>query len=128
MYSKNIFILLLGVIFLAGCSASTGKDSSTAALSYLSGLAEKDKAAVIQNSCKTWEEQANLEVDALLSVGAKLNNVSCKKIGNEGDFELVNCTGALDLTYNDEIRSIDLSPRTYVMAMEGNSWRVCSYR
>ena len=83
---------------------------------------------MINLSCKSWEEQASLEVDALLSVGAALNNVQCKVTGNEGDYQLVVCSGMLDLTYNDEIRSIDLSPRVYSMGLEDGQWRVCSYK
>lgn len=128
MMKLKIIGLIIGVCFFAGCTATSGGNPADATLAYLNALANKDKTAVVQYACKSWEEQANLEVDALMSVGANLSNAKCQKIGNEGEFELVNCTGTLDLTYNDEIRSIDLASRTYIMTMEGNSWRVCSYR
>jgi len=83
---------------------------------------------VLNLACKAWEEQASLEVDALLSVGAELNNVQCQIEKEEGDYTLVKCSGLLDLTYDDEIRSIDLSKRTYYMQMEDGQWRVCSYK
>jgi len=130
---KNFIILLISSLLLSffilnGCAASMNSDPSIAAFEYLKALSEKDKTRVVNLSCKSWEEQASLEVDALLSVGAALNNVQCKVIGKEGDFQLVVCSGSLDLTYNDEIRSIDLDPRVYSMGFEDGQWRVCSYK
>jgi len=119
---------LISSFILNGCASVVKSDSANAALEYLKALSEKDKTKVINLSCKSWEEKASLEVDALLSVGAALNNVQCKVTGNEGDYQLVVCTGMLDLTYNDEIRSIDLSPRVYSMSLEDGQWRVCSYK
>ena len=120
--------LAILIIVMSGCSAVSKSNPSNATYAYLKALAEKDKTKVINLSCKAWEEQASLEVDALLSVGASLNNVQCKVTGNEGDFQLVNCSGMLDLTYNDEVRSIDLSLRIYSMTLEDGQWRVCSYK
>ena len=120
--------LLISIFILYGCTSADKSDPSKTAFEYLKALSEKDKTKVINLSCKSWEEQASLEVDALLSVGAALNNVQCKVTGIEGDYQLVTCSGMLDLTYNDEIRSIDLSPRVYSMALEDGQWRVCSYK
>jgi len=127
---KNSFLLgLFLVLFvISSCVNQSTGDPAKSALGYLSALAEKDKTALANFSCKSWEEQAMLESDALLSVGAALNDVSCKVSGQDGDFELVNCTGKLDLTYGEEVRSIDLSLRTYYMANEDGQWRVCSYK
>jgi len=120
--------LLILIIFLNGCASAEKSDPSKATFEYLKALSEKDKTKAINLSCKSWEEQASLEVDALLSVGAALNNVQCKVTGNDGDFQLVVCSGMLDLTYDNEIRSIDLSPRVYSMGLEDGQWRVCSYK
>ena len=129
---KLTFIIIPGLIIfailLSGCASVNKSDPSDAAFDYLKALSEKDKIKVINLSCKSWEENASLEVDALLSVGASLNNVQCQVTGKEGDFQLVQCSGMLDLTYNDEIRSIDLSSRVYSMAFEDGQWRVCSYK
>jgi hypothetical protein len=128
IYLIVVSIFCIGIVFLTGCSAVEQSNPSDATYAYLKALAEKDKAKVINLSCKAWEEQASLEVDALLSVGASLNNVQCKVKGTEGDLQLVKCLGKLDLTYNDEIRSIDLSSRVYSMKSEDGQWRVCSYK
>lgn len=126
---KTIAILSLLIINVASsCVTQTSGDPADAAFRYLTALAEKDKASLINLSCKSWEEQATLESDALLSVGSALNDVTCKVTGDDGDFKLVNCTGLLDLTYGEEVRSIDLGLRTYSMGFEEGQWRVCSYK
>lgn len=128
MKNATIILFVLITFLVSACAGQNSDDPSSATLQYLTALAEKDKNRMINLSCKSWEEQASLEADALLSVGAELNNVSCSTVGSEKDFQLVKCTGSLDLTYNDEIRSIDLSLRTYHMALENGQWRVCSYK
>lgn len=113
---------------MTACGSDTASNPADATLAYLEALAAKDKDTVVSLVCKDWEEQAMLEVDALMSVGAALNEVACSQTGTEGEDALVVCDGSLDLTYNDEIRAIELSSRTYTMTMEDGQWRVCSYR
>lgn len=121
-------IILVMLIFVSGCTEFAKSDPSDATKAYLTALAEKDKNKVISLSCKAFEEQSALEVDALLSVGASLNDLQCASFGKEGEYQLVKCSGNMDLTYNDEIRAIDLSTRIYSMALEEGKWRVCSYK
>ena len=129
MKIRNLLILsVISVFILSACAAEASGDAADATLAYFNALAEKDKEAVISLTCKAWEEQAILEVDALMSVGAELNNVSCSQVGEDGEDALVVCQGSLDLTYNDEIRAIELDKRTYTMTMEDGQWRVCSYQ
>jgi ABC-type glycerol-3-phosphate transport system substrate-binding protein len=128
---KTRILIIITVIFLMGisaCSAKSAANPADATLAYLQALADKNKETVVSLSCKSWEEQANLEVDALMSVEAQLNNVGCQQKSSAGDNALVDCSGSLDLTYNDEIRSIELDKRTYTMALEDGQWRVCSYQ
>jgi len=127
---KKYFMLTLVLILfvVSSCAEKETGDPADATFQYLTALAEKDKTALINLSCKSWEEQATLEADALLSVGAALNSVSCSVTGEDGEFKLVNCTGKLDLTYGEEIRSIDLGLRTYSLGFEEGQWRVCSYK
>lgn len=119
--------MIPAIIILTGCVISAESDASSATITYLTALAGKDKPAVANLSCKSWEEQAALEVDALLSVGAELDSVECSVTGEEDPYTLVNCQGGLNLTYGDEVRTIDLSRRTYYMLEEDGQWRVCSY-
>lgn len=115
-------------LFTLSCAVQVSGDPADAVFQYLTALAEKDKTSLVNFSCKSWEEQATLEADALLSVGSALNDVTCKVTGQDEEFQLVNCTGMLDLTYGEEVRSIDLGLRTYSLALEDGQWRVCSYK
>lgn len=129
MKIKNTIILLFATaLIMSACGDQSTANAADATLAYLQALADKDKEKVISLTCKAWEEQAILEVDALMSVGAELNDVSCNQTGEEGSDVLVVCNGSLDLTYNDEIRAIELEKRTYTMTMEDGQWRVCSYK
>ena len=119
---------LLFIIIAAGCRNIETSSAAVAAENYLYALAEKDKARVVALSCKEWEESATLEVDALLSVEAKVVDLSCEVTAENVDDSQVICSGSLDLTYNDEIRTIDLSRRTYFLRKEDGQWRVCSYK
>ena len=124
LIAASIAILLA----VSSCGTKTTANAADATYAYLQALASKDKDAVISLTCKESEEQAILEVDALMSVNAALNDVHCEQDGQDGDKVLVVCTGSLDLTYNDEIRAIELGKRTYSMKMEDGQWRVCSYK
>ena len=126
---QSILLFLIAAVLLVACGGGqSGANASDATYAYLTALANKDKDTVVSLTCKDWEEQAMLEVDALMSVGAQLNNVSCSQVGEEGADALVVCSGTLDLTYNDEVRAIELDQRTYTMTMEDGQWRVCSYK
>lgn len=124
LIAASIAILLA----VSSCGTKTTANAADATYAYLQALASKDKDAVISLTCKESEEQAILEVDALMSVDAALNDIRCEQTGQDGDEVLVVCTGSLDLTYNDEIRAIELGKRTYSMKMEDGQWRVCSYK
>jgi hypothetical protein len=126
---QSLLLFTIAAVLLVSCGGGqTTASAADATHAYLEALANKDKDTVVSLTCKDWEEQAMLEVDALMSVGAQLNNVSCGQVGEEGEDALVVCSGTLDLTYNDEIRAIELDKRTYTMTMEDGQWRVCSYK
>jgi len=126
---RNRFLLLLiFAIFVSGCGGVAENAPAEATMHYLQALAEQDKTKVTTLSCKEWEEQSAMEVDALLSVNSELVDLSCEVMGEDGEDKLVQCNGELRLTYQDEIRTIDLSRRVYSMRMEDGSWRVCSYK
>ena len=129
MKMYKVLVLPIAIMMLlSACGSKPAASAADATYAYLQALADKDKEMVVSLTCKAWEEQAILEVDALMSVGAALNNVSCRQTGEEDENALVVCSGSLDLTYNDEIRAIELDKRTYTMAMEDGQWRVCSYK
>ena len=113
---------------MSSCKSKKESNAAVAAENYIIALTEKNKPQVIALSCKEWEESANLEVDALLSVDAAVTGLNCEISGEDNTGTYVVCSGSLDLTYNDEIRAIDLSRRTYILRQEDGQWRVCSYK
>ena len=123
-----VYMLLLINIVLTSCGGQNDSNAATAAENYIVALAEKNKSQVISLSCKEWEESATLEVDALLSVDADVSGLGCEITGDDDLNTYVKCSGSLDLTYSDEIRSIDLSRRIYTLRQEDGLWRVCSYK
>ena len=126
---KVVFtLLLISIIVLSSCGNQKESNAAAAAENYINALAEKNKSQVIALSCKEWEESATLEVDALLSVDAAVTELDCEITGEGNSGTYVGCSGSLDLTYNDEIRAIDLSRRTYTLRQEDGQWRVCSYK
>lgn len=124
---KTVFYVFLLSFILTACSNGSG-DAAATTEDYIRALADKDKSMITNLSCKEWEESAIMEIDGLLSVEAEVNDLSCEVAGEDGDFTLVNCTGSLDLTYNDEIRAIDLSRRTYYLDQVDGQWLVCEYK
>ena len=124
----NVYILCLTLmLLLVNCSNQAEIDAAKVTENYIVALSEKKKPEIISLSCKEWEESAVLEVDALLSVGASLSELNCEVSGKEEDNTLVKCSGSLDLTYDDEVRALDLSHGVYKLRKEDGQWRVCSY-
>jgi hypothetical protein len=126
---KIVFTLLsISTIIFSSCGNHKESNPASAAENYIIALAENNKSQVVALSCKEWEESATLEVDALLSVDAAVTGLNCEIAGEDDTGTYVVCSGSLELTYNDEIRAIDLSRRTYTLRREDGQWRVCSYK
>jgi hypothetical protein len=121
-----VMISCLVVIILAGCAAKA--DPADAVMGYLTALVGQDADGAVALSCADWEEQAKLETDSFLSVQATLNNVQCKTVVSNDASAEVSCSGMIDMTYNDEVRSIDLSLRTYALQKQAGEWLVCGYK
>lgn len=125
-------LLILCVVMLANllsaCSSSKTDAPAKAVEDYLNVLVTKDENRLPSLVCGDWESDAMLELDSLQAVTAKLENVSCKQTGSDGDTALVNCTGRLVTTYNNENQDIDLSVETYQVVQQGGDWLVCGTR
>lgn len=95
---------------------------------YLQGIVSKDVDKVSTLSCKEWEQQAIQELDSLQAVKAALSGVACTQSGTDGGTSLVNCTGKIVITYDNENQELDLSLRTYRVTQSGGDWQVCGYQ
>ena len=125
---KTIFILLISMlvsILLAACSASTGDAPAQAVESYLNTLVAMDADRLPTLVCGDWEEDALIELDSFQAVTARLEGMSCQQTGMDGDTALVDCTGSIIATYNEEDQELDLSVRTYRVVQQGGDWLVC---
>jgi len=122
-----VILSLLISILLVACDSGQN-DASKAIEAYIQALSSKDSVQLSNLSCTEWEQNALREVDSLVGVGSKVENLSCKQTGQEGTDTYVSCTGVLALDYNGEGQQIDLSSRTYITRQEDGEWRMCGYR
>ncbi len=129
---KSLLLLLVAIIInslLTACSASQKTDAPSKAVEdYLNALVAKDENRLPTLVCGDWEDDALIELDSFQAVTARLDNVSCKQTGTDGDTTLVNCTGKIIATYNNEDQDLDLSVRTYQVVQQGGDWLVCGTR
>ena len=110
--------LLLLSLFLTACAPAP----AAAVEDFLKALTTKDEARLLSLVCADYEFDALLEFDAYALVQTTLKDVDCT--ANNTD---VTCTGSIEASYGDEIRSFDLSERTYHLVQDSGDWLVCGY-
>ncbi len=125
------FLPILIILLAAGCQ-SADVAPVQAVESYLNALTNKDQDALITLSCKEWEDQSLLEYDAFGNVTTELVDLKCslsgKTTNDQGEtINLVNCSGSISASYNGEMRTFDLSKRTYKVVNRGGSLQICGY-
>ena len=128
---KRFLILsttVLAGIILAACSSSNSDAPAQAVEEYLTTLVAKDADRLPTLVCGDWEDDALIELDSFQAVEARLEGLACQQTGTDGDTALVDCTGSIIATYNDEDQELDLSVRTYQVVQEGGDWLVCGTR
>jgi hypothetical protein len=122
-------IVLIANVFMMACAPSSNSDAPAKAVEdYLNALVAKDADRLPTLVCGDWEEDALIELDSFQAVTARLENVSCSQTGTDGNYTLINCTGNIVATYNNEDQALDLSVRTYQALEEGGDWLVCGTR
>jgi hypothetical protein len=119
--------IILGLL-IAGCAGSQTNTAPATTQAYINALVSKDATMLTSLSCAAWEADAKTELDSFGAVTARLEDLSCKEAGKDGNFTLVACTGKIIANYNGEDQTINLADRTYKMVQEGGDWRMCGYR
>jgi hypothetical protein len=124
--------LVLGCAFLllSGCSSNQPAGDSPAVQTlenYLKALADKNETAYSQLICPDWEMDAFLEFDAYQGVQTSLSSLTCRQTGEQNGFTLVTCQGKLSLSYQSEQQVVDLSRRSYRLALKNGTWQVCGF-
>ena len=77
--------------------------------------------------CPEFEMEAFIEFDSFSLVQTSLEGLSCSATGEDGDAVQVVCQGSIEATYGNELRSFDLSERTYSVVESKGDWLVCGY-
>ena len=122
-----LFIVLTANLLLIAC-ASSADAPAKAVENYLNALVEKNADRLSTLVCGAWEEDALIELDSFQAVTARLEDAACTQTGTDGETALVDCTGSIIASYNDEDQELDLSVRTYQVTQEGGDWLVCGTR
>ncbi len=124
----SLIIVMLAGILLAACSGSSDDAPAKAVEAYLNALVAKDENLLPTLVCGDWEQDALIELDSFQAVTPRLDNAACKQTGTDGDTALVQCTGKIIATYNNEDQELDLSTRTYQVVQDNGDWLVCGTR
>ena len=111
-------VILLLSLFLSACSISP----ASVVEDFLTALAAKDETRMLTLVCADYELDALLEFDSYALVQTTLRDVDCQPSGTD-----VICNGSIEASYGDEVRSFDLSERTYHLVQDGSDWLVCGY-
>ncbi|MEJ2759756.1 MAG: hypothetical protein P8046_14855 [Anaerolineales bacterium] len=122
----TITLFLLISLSLGACSAGNNAAATTVE-SYLSALAEKDDALLVSYICPEFEFQALLEFDSFSIVKTQLKDVACQETNSQDGQVDVVCQGSIEAAYGNELRSFDLSRRTYHLIEQDGTWLVCGY-
>ena len=112
---KTIVLLSLLLTACTPAPAATVED-------FLTALTTQDEARLLTLVCADYEFDALLEFDSYGLVQTTLKDVDCTANGTN-----VTCTGSIEASYGDEIRSFDLTERTYHLVQDGGDWLVCGY-
>jgi hypothetical protein len=123
-----IIIASLVVLVLSACGGKGSDPAAKAVEEYLNALVSKDSTKLSALSCADWEADALMELDSLQAVEARLDSLSCKTTGTNGDTSDVACQGKILATYNGEDQELDLSVRTYQVVKQGSDYLVCGYK
>ena len=124
----SLFVIMIAGMLFAACSKSDSDAPAKAVENYLNALVAKDETRLQTLVCGDWEDQALIELDSFQAVTPRLDHASCKQTGTDGDTALVQCTGKIIATYNNEDQELDLSTRTYQVVQDNGDWLVCGTR
>jgi hypothetical protein len=124
----SVFLVGMLAVLLSACGGKTADPASKAVEEYLTALVNKDSSTLSARSCASWEADALLELDSLQAVKTRLEGLTCKNAGTDGDTTQVNCQGNIMATYNGEDQALDLSVRTYLVVQQGGEYLVCGYK
>lgn len=119
----TIIAAIAMVMLFSACSSSQSAPESVVA-EYLSAMAVQDSDTMVALSTANWETNALIDADSLTNVSTELQGLECKVITSDSTSADVVCNGQLQLTYNDEVRAIELNSFTYHLVKVNNAWLI----
>jgi len=126
-----MFALLLVLLVFAGCSPAVDAGPEKVVESYLQAIVDGDEDRIATLSCANWEASARADVAAFYGVQARLEDVTCQPVENspagQGDEVVVDCSGAIVATYNEEDSTFELAGRQFQVINQSGEWLVCGY-
>jgi hypothetical protein len=123
---KTVLLLLGFCLLLVSCSGSNSP--ADVVVAYYNALVAGDASSLSQLSCADWEQQSKLMLDSFTGVKARVDNIVCSELENDGGSAAVNCKGKIIATYGTEDQEIDLSNTTFVLQKQGGEWLVCGQK
>ncbi|MBE0699086.1 MAG: hypothetical protein IH586_19375 [Anaerolineaceae bacterium] len=126
-----LLILILAAVFLAACTGAGQNGAGSAAEKYFQAIADGDEDRIATLSCPDWESSARSDVAAFKGVKARLEKVSCQPVSASSetttDSTVVECSGAIVATYNNEDSNFDLKGKQLIIQKQAGEWLVCGY-
>jgi hypothetical protein len=124
---RPFFFILLTVFLLVACASVGGPEKSVE--KYFQAVNEKDDAQLSTITCKAWEMDALMVLDAFQAVSTELEGLSCQQTGTTADgMAVVSCSGKIIASYEGEAIEFDLSIQEYLVENQNGEWLVCGTR
>ena len=130
MAKKTILILFALILLLlaSACGADQSQEEAVQVVEqYFQALIEKNESLLVSSVCSSYEESARMDFNTFAIVRTSLEDLSCQKTGSTEGGLNVNCQGSLQASFGEEIRSFDLSKRTYQVFQENGTWLICGH-
>jgi PBP1b-binding outer membrane lipoprotein LpoB len=122
----KIFLLLailLSAFLFTGCNKNS--DSASTMEAFMNAMVAKDSTQISQLSCPDFLSTAQEMIDSFSSVDLTIKDLSCSEKTNSGNKAIVNCSGTITTSYNNENTDIDLSKLDYQLQKINGDWLVC---
>lgn len=122
MTKYGVLLAALLITLLAGGCADNSPVKTVEA--YLTARTEGDADKLRSLSCADWEAQAANQAMSFASASnVRMEGLSCRETGTEGDVTIVTCDGKVITDYDGETREWPLG--AYQVVQEGGEWRLC---
>lgn len=118
---RNVFIVMVLLLLLAACGASTAGDPAATVQAYMQAKANGEADTIRQLLCSEMEGVMEREIRTFESVSdVRIEGMACT---HQGDSPIVSCTGTIVATYGAEDTEFPLA--SYRVVEEDGEWKWC---